>query len=79
MSKARTTPRAQPAQGDTPQAMLRREHAGKWIAWSEDESRIIAVGETAEEIRATAERAGHLRFIYDWVPPADARQTTGLG
>ena len=45
----------------------------------EDESRIVAIGDSAEEIRATAERAGHSRFIYDWVPPAEARQTTGLG
>jgi hypothetical protein len=79
MPRTRTTPPTQPAQGDTPQALMRREHAGKWLAWSEDESRIVAIGDCAEEIRAAAERAGPPRFIYDWVPPAGARQTTGLG
>ncbi len=78
MPRTRTTPPIQPAQGDTLQALMRREHAGKWLAWSEDESRILAVGDSAEEIRATAERAGHSRFLYDWVPPAESRQTTGL-
>ena len=79
MPRTRTTTQTQPVQGDTSQALLRAEHAGKWLAWSEDESRILAVGDSAEEIRATAERAGHTRFIYDWVPQAEARQTTGLG
>jgi len=77
-TKTRTTATpTQPAQGDSPQALMRQEHAGKWLAWSEDESHILAVGDTAEEIRATTERAGHSRFIYDWVP-AESRQTTGL-
>jgi len=61
------------------QAMIRREHAGKWLAWAEDESRIVAVGDTAEEIRTAAGRAGISRFIYDWVPPIEARQATGFG
>jgi hypothetical protein len=73
-----TTAQPQPAQGDTPQAMMRLEHAGKWLAWSEDEGRILAVGDTAEAVRAAAAQTGHLRFIYDWVPPTEARQTTGL-
>jgi hypothetical protein len=60
------------------QTMVRREHAGKWLAWAEDESRIVAVGGTAEEVRTAAERVGISRFIYDWVPPVEARQTTGL-
>ncbi len=58
---------------------MRREHAGKWLAWTEDECGIIAIGTTLEEVRSSAERAGHSRFIYDWVPPAETRQTCGLG
>ncbi len=76
MPRTKTIP---PTHGDTPQALMRREHAGKWLAWSEDEVRILAVGDTPEEIRAAVERAGHSRFIYDWVPPAEARQANGLG
>lgn len=79
MPRTRTTPQTQPAQGDSPQARMRREYPGKWLAWSEDESGIVAVGDSAEEVRATAERAGHSRFIYDWVPPAEERQAPGLG
>ena len=72
----RTRPGAmQQVQSDTPQALMRQEHAGKWLAWSEDETRILAVGDTPEEIQATA---GHSRFIYDWVPPTGSRQTTAL-
>jgi len=69
----------QPPQGDSPQALMRQGHAGKWLAWSEDEKRIIAVGDTAEEVRSAAVGSGYPRFIYDWVPPAEARQVTGLG
>ena len=54
------------------------DHAGKWIAWSLDEKDIIAVGETAEDVRVAAQLAGHVEFIYDWIPPADARRTTSL-
>ena len=53
---------------------MRMEHAGKWLAWSLDESRIVAVGDTTEDVRRAAEAAGHTRFIYDWVPPAEDRQ-----
>ncbi len=56
---------------------MRLEHAGKWLAWAEDESRIVAIGNTAEEVRDTAERAGYSQFIYDWVPPTESRQTSG--
>ena len=73
-----TTDQPQPAQVDTPQALMRREHASKWLAWLEDESRILAVGDTAQEVRTATERAGHLRFNYDWVPTAEARQATCL-
>jgi hypothetical protein len=50
---------------------MRLAHAGKWVAWTEDESRIIAVADTASELRAAAQQAGHARFIYDWIPPAE--------
>ncbi len=79
MANPRTrTPSTRPPQDDSPQALIRREHAGKWLAWSEDETRVLAVGDSAEEVRAAAERSGHSRFIYDWVPPIESRQTTGL-
>ena len=71
MPRTRKIASPPPIQGDTPQALMRLHHAGKWLAWSEDEIRIIAVGDSPAEVRATAERSGHSRFIYDWVPPIE--------
>ena len=77
MPRAKATPpHPKPSQGGKAQGTMRLEHAGKWLAWSEDESRIVAVGDTVEEVRRTAECAGNSRFIYDWVPPAETRQTS---
>jgi hypothetical protein len=57
---------------------MRLNYSGKWLAWSEDETRILASGDTPEAVRIAVEKAGHARFIYDWVPSATERQTTGL-
>ena len=76
MPQARSRPA--PAQDDTTQSPLRAAHPGKWLAWAQDQSRIIATGETAAEVRAAAEQAGEPQFIYDWVPPIVNRQTTEL-
>jgi len=73
-----STPRTRPIRDEAARGMARREHAGKWLAWSEDESRIVAVGDTADDVRRAAELAGNPRFIYDWVPSAESRRTTGL-
>ena len=51
---------------------LRLPHAGKWVAWSLDETRIVGACETAENVRAAARLAGHDRLIYDWIPPLSA-------
>ena len=78
MPRARaTSARPQKAQSEPDRGAMRLEHAGKWLAWTEDESRIVAVGSTAEEVREIAKHTGHSRFIYDWVPPAESRQTSG--
>ncbi len=49
------------------------EYGGKWVVWSKDLRRIVAVGDTPEEARAAAERAGVREIVYQWVPPADER------
>ena len=46
-------------------------YAGKWIAWSKDAARIVAAGDTPDEARAAAERAGVHEIVYQWVPPTD--------
>ena len=60
------------------------EYAGKWLAWSQDASRIVAAGDTLDEARVAAERAGCMELVYEWVPPADERfisysLATGIG
>lgn len=56
---------------DDPQGLIRLEHAGKWLAWTEKTLQLIASGDTPDEVRALAEKSGHHRFIYDWVPPIE--------
>jgi hypothetical protein len=52
----------------SPQAALRLEHAGQWVAWSEDFSRIIAAGGSREEVRAAAIVAGDELPLCEWIP-----------
>ena len=55
------------------QARLRLEHAGRWVAWADDDRSVIAAADTFEEVREAAGRAGHLRALYEWVPPVPVR------
>jgi hypothetical protein len=54
-----------------------REYAGKWIAWSADGRRIVAVGESFEACEQTATRAGFPadRIAIERVPETRYRQT----
>ena len=55
-------------------ARLRLENAGKWLAWAEDLSRLIASGEDPAAVHLAARDAGEVRAIYEWVPPLPVRQ-----
>jgi hypothetical protein len=55
------------------EVQMRAEHAGRWVAWTIDERRIVADGDTPEAVRDAAEQAGVARFILDWIPPIDER------
>jgi hypothetical protein len=53
--------------------LLRSAPLNKWIALSEDESKIVAVGETYGEVSAMSDLAGIadpviLKTPQDWVP-----------
>jgi hypothetical protein len=50
-----------------------QEYGGKWIAWTKDARRIVAVGDTPEEAQAAAERAGVRDATYQWAPPPAER------
>lgn len=55
------------------QARLRLEHAGRWVAWSEDFNSVLAVGDDREAVRAAARQAGAARALLEWVPPVPVR------
>jgi hypothetical protein len=57
--------------------VVTRDYAGKWVAWSEDGRRIVAVGETFAACEAEAVRAGFPanRIAIDRVPSSRFRQT----
>jgi hypothetical protein len=52
---------------------LREAGSGSWVAFSEDESRVVAVGATYDEVVKAAEDAGEnepviTRVPNDWAP-----------
>jgi hypothetical protein len=55
------------------QARLRLEHAGRWVAWSEDFNSVLAVGDDPETVRAAARQAGAGRAVLEWVPQVPVR------
>jgi hypothetical protein len=52
---------------------LRVEHAGRWVAWADDDQSVIAVADTYEEVRDAACRAGRPHALCEWVPPVPVR------
>jgi hypothetical protein len=58
-----------------PDALVRLDHAGEWIAWDRDLARAVATGADMEAVRAAAVAAGVTRPIMEWVPPTPVRPT----
>ena len=54
------------------------QYGGKWIAWNNDATRIVASGETIEEVRQEALRAGFLLPGLEFVPPTDRAFVGGV-
>jgi hypothetical protein len=78
MPKATTATHAELTVPELPtQARLRLEHAGQWVAWSEDGREIVAAGDEYQTVRAAARRAGVERAICEWLPPLDEARSTG--
>lgn len=48
-------------------------YGGRWIAWTSDALRIVAVADSPEELQIQACASGQHDIIYEWVPPADQR------
>jgi hypothetical protein len=45
------------------------EYVGKWIAWDRAETRILASGETFEEVQRAAVAAGESEPVVEKIPP----------
>jgi hypothetical protein len=56
-----------------PDALVRFDHAGEWIAWDQELARAVATGADMEAVRAAAVAAGVTRPIMEWVPPTPVR------
>lgn len=76
-------PKAKPSgeldtQGDRSKVQsVPHEYAGKWLAWSSDGRRIVAVGDTykaCEQVAATAGHPAH-QVAIDRVPESRQRPT----
>ncbi len=48
-----------------------RKWAGKWIAWDNAMTRVVASGITAAEAKAAAELVGESKPVLDKAPPID--------
>lgn len=46
------------------------EYSGKWVAWSHDNLRIVASGNTYDEVRAAATALGEPKAYLEKVPAA---------
>jgi hypothetical protein len=52
---------------------LRVEHAGRWVAWAEDDQSVTAAADTYEEVREAARRAGLPHPLCEWLEPVPVR------
>ena len=55
------------------------EYGGKWIAWDDDGLKIVASGETLEQVLAQARSAGVKLPGLEFVPPSDRAFIGGVG
>jgi hypothetical protein len=53
------------------------EYCGKWIAWSNDRTKIVASGRTFREARAAAKAAGEPKAYLTKAPEATTRFVGG--
>jgi Family of unknown function (DUF5678) len=54
------------------------QYSGKWIAWDDDAVKIVASGNTLEEVHARALSAGVKLPGLEFVPPSDRAFVGGV-
>jgi hypothetical protein len=59
------------------QARLRLEHAGQWVAWSEDFTRVVASGDSFEAMRDAVRQLGVTPTVSEWIPPVPVQPLDG--
>ena len=62
------TPESLAREGEPMPESVPLAYAGKWLAWSADGLKIVAVAETLKQVIAAAERAGEPDPIVELVP-----------
>ncbi len=62
---------SQPIEAETPPVPI--EYAGKWIAWNQQETRIVASGHTFQEAAEAAAAAGEKFPVFAKAPKAHVR------
>ena len=62
-----------------PDALVRLEHAGEWVAWDSEMQTAIATGPDHATVRAAAIAAGAVRPVCEWVPPVEIRPMDYIG
>jgi hypothetical protein len=60
-----------------PPPIVPKEYAGKWIAWDERQTHIIASGRTYDEAYQAAIATGETNPLLAKAPPADVRFVGG--
>jgi hypothetical protein len=73
-----TSPAGVPASELPTQARLRLEHAGQWVAWSEDFTRVVAAGDSFEAMRGAARQLGVTGTVSEWIPPVPVQPLDGI-
>lgn len=53
------------------------EYAGRWIAWNESQTKIVAAGETLPQVREAARQAGESEPVFAKAPRANVRFVGG--
>jgi hypothetical protein len=81
MPQAKTKPQGEwlTREALPPDAIVRLDHAGEWVAWDRDMERAVAAGSDREAVRAAAVAAGVERPICEWVPPVPVRPVDDAG
>ncbi len=49
------------------------KYAGKWVAWSEDQTHVVASGQTIQEVSEKVKKKGDRNVWFDKIPDAHVR------